>query len=443
MNYTAERAQGHDFTFPRTQLLARAALAKAGVTLNDRDDRNSLMQDRNQLRRVISDVQKRAEVAMNANKQGEVDEALDTIEALAAMAKRTQMLLDMADTTAELNAGRGLGFGDQLQVLAPKDRFMGLSDAGRDGPQTFGFGDFVKAAVSGTERPEIRAALSEGTDSAGGYAVPTHLLRQLIDAMRAQTVVIQAGALTVPLETQRTSIARLATDPTAGWRNEAAAVAESDPTFELVTFNARSLAVLVKISRELLDDSVNINAALTQAFAGSMAVEIDRVAMFGSGVAPQPLGLFGTTGVASVSMGTNGAQLTNYGKVLDTLLELRNNNSTGPTSLVMAPRTWRTIAGFADTTGQPLRPPADIEGIPRLVSTTVPVAQTQGSATTASCIVAGDFSQLLIGIRSELRIEILRELYAATHQYAFVAHLRMDVQLARPKAFSILKGVLP
>lgn len=439
-----ERPFEHDFTSATTQLVARAALAKAGVVLNDKGDRNSLLQDRNNLRRVINDLRAGAEAAIAKGDDSRYEQDFDALQALASLTSRTQGLIDCIDQAGEMDRSRGLSYGDQLQVLQPKDslsaRFAGTAE---QRTMAFGFGDYIKAMVTGTGRQDVRAALSEGTDSAGGYTVPQILMGQVIDQMRAQTVVIQAGALTVPLDTQKTSIARLATDPTAGWRSEAGAIAESDPTFELVTFNARSLAVLVKVSRELLDDSVNINQALTQAFAGAMAVETDRVALFGSGVAPQPLGIFGTTNVNAVSMGANGAQLTNWTKVLDTILELRNYNANQPTALVMAPRTWRTVAGFVDTTGQPLRAPADIETVPRLVSTNVPITQTQGSANNASCIVAGDFSQLMIGVRSELRIEVLRELYAANHQYAFVAHLRMDVQVARPRAFSVLKGIIP
>jgi hypothetical protein len=48
----------------------------------------------------------------------------------------------------------------------------------------------------------------------------------------------------------------------------------------------------------------------------------------------------------------------------------------------------------------------------------------------------------LIGVLSQLRIEVLRELFAGNHQYAFLAHLRADVQLAHPQSFAEIVGVL-
>jgi HK97 family phage major capsid protein len=48
----------------------------------------------------------------------------------------------------------------------------------------------------------------------------------------------------------------------------------------------------------------------------------------------------------------------------------------------------------------------------------------------------------LIGLRSSLRIEVLKERYAEYHQYAFIAHMRGDVQLAHKASFCRLKGII-
>ncbi len=55
----------------------------------------------------------------------------------------------------------------------------------------------------------------------------------------------------------------------------------------------------------------------------------------------------------------------------------------------------------------------------------------------------GDFTQLLLGIRQELRIEVLKEAFAGNLQYGFIAHLRADVALAHPAAFCSLTGIVP
>ena len=335
--------------------------------------------------------------------------------------------------------------GDRVRILRPSDSFAAALPPVDPGAR-ISLGECIQAMVGIQTRPEVKNTLSEGTDSAGGFTVPAYLLGRIIDKLRARTVAIQAGALTVPLETQKTSIARLASDPTVAWRLENAAVGGADPTFEKITFTAQSLACLIKVSREVLEDSLNLETALISALVNAMALEIDRVALFGSGTPPEPLGVFNLgTGLNSVSMGTNGAQITSWDNLVDTVYELElDNNNNKPSAFIMHPRTSKTLRKLKDTTNQPLGPPPDLADIPRLVTSAVPINQVQGtSGTVCSTVLSGDFSQLLIGIRNELRIQLLVERYADNLQIGFLAHMRADVQAAHTESFVKLIGILP
>jgi HK97 family phage major capsid protein len=429
--------------------LATIEAQKAGVVIANKSwyemTKSELLATRNDSRRLTNQLTEKVHDLIGKD-DAEADRLLkiaNETSRWAARADRQLMLNEVAKAHEQegRNSQMRSAGGKAIPILDRSQSFASLQPYDRSAE--FGFGEFVAAMVRGTERGDIRNALSEGTDSAGGYTVPRVLMGDLIDRMRAKTVCIQAGALTIPLETQTTTIARIASDPTAAWRLESGAVNVADPTFEAVTFTARSLAVLVKVSRELLADSANIDQALMMAFAGAIAVEVDRVALVGSGTAPEPRGIFNTANINSVSMGANGAQLTSYGKQLDCLYELQLDNAPAPSAQVMHPRTWRTIQGFADTTGQPLQLPPGLVGLPQLVTTSIPINQTQGTATNASSIIVGDFSQLLIGVREELRIEVMRETYAGTGEYAFIAHLRMDVAVAHPESFCKLVGIIP
>lgn len=330
--------------------------------------------------------------------------------------------------------------GSAVRLYGPADR---IATRQSPEPRGLGFGAVIRALVTGPRNDAERRALSEGTDSAGGFTVPDILGRQLIDRLRASSTVNRAGARTLELSSDVTKIARLLSDPSAGWRNENAAIAESDPTFEAVTFTPRSLAVLVKVSRELLDDSVNIESALMGAFAGSMAVEIDRVALAGTGTAPEPRGIRNTTNVNSVSMGANGLALANYDKLIDAIFENQLDNAQAPTAAIMHPRTQTALAKLKDTTNQPLAAPPMIEGLPFLSTTGISITDTQGTSTNASRLYVGNFADLFIGVRSELRVEVLRERFGEFHQYGFIAHLRADVQLAHPESFAQVIGIIP
>lgn len=451
---------------PGDHIKLAAELAKRNIQLSDADQtypRNVLLEERNKLRRVVNDLRDESLQAINRKDNTKADELMNVMGSVQLLIGKFEEQLDLQEINSEQLLIRNGGArqassnsprlamppgswkaqdGRSISVLSPNDRF--IDTIRNDGLQpTANFGDVIRGMALGTSHPDIRAALTEGTDSAGGYTVPTILLAQIIDTMRARTTVIQAGAMTIPLDTLKTNIARLATDPVSAWRAENGAIGESDPTFESVQFVAKSLAVMVKLSRELLEDTVNLNDALLNAFAGSMAVELDRAALFGSGTPPEPRGVFNTTGIGSVSMGTNGAALTSFDKVIDLVQILQDAKAPDPTAAIMAPRTSTAIAKLKDTTNQPLRKPEALANLPFMVTTQVPITQTQGTASNASCIIAGDFSQVMIGIRSSLRIELLRELYAGTNQYAFVAHLRADIQVAKPGALAKLIGVIP
>lgn len=300
----------------------------------------------------------------------------------------------------------------------------------------------IRAMVMGARNEDERRALSEGTDSAGGYTVSTPLAAGFIDRLRANAVVVRAGAVTVPMTSETLAIARLETDPTAAWRAENAEIVASDPTFGRVLFTAKSLTARVKVSRELLEDSVNVTGMLENAFAKSLGLEFDRACLFGTGADSQPTGLFTTSGINSVSMGTNGAAPTNYDPFLDALYELQLDNAAAPTAAIFHPRTGRTLNKLKDGQNNTLAIPTAIANLPMLTTTAVPIDQTQGSSSVASTILTGDFTQMLLGIRSTLRIEVLKERSADYHQYEFIAHMRADMQIAQPKAFCKVIGVI-
>ena len=298
--------------------------------------------------------------------------------------------------------------------------------------------------ILGPRDEKEKRALGEATTGAGGATVPTFLAAEVIDLLRGQAQVMNAGATIVPLNTLTNSIARLTADPGAAWHVESAPDLEvSDPTFDNVVFTARTLGSIVRLSREVLQDSVNINSAVSNALARSFASELDRVCLVGSGVASQPKGLSGISYVGSVSMGTDGDRLTDYDPFIDAVQKVLDAKANMPTAFILAPRTTAALAKLKDGLMQPLRIPDLLRNIPFLTSQTVPVTQTQGGATNASSVFAGYWPELWVGIRSTLQIELLREVFAANFQYGILCSLRADIQVAHPGSFCIISGITP
>ena len=391
-----------------------------------------------------------------------IDRGLAEVAELTAAIAREGALATTDATMREVPAGnrapetRGDGAASTLTPVAhgearwghPMAREQRLADL----PSPYAFkpapgdaGRFVRGLVTGNWRgasPELMEfrALSEG--GSGGFLVPTPLANVILDKARNQSRVLQAGARTFPMDSDTLKAAKVLTDPVPAWRNEAGVIVESDVTFGQVTFNSQSLAVVIKASLEIIEDVAGMEGEIERILSAAFALELDRAALFGSGVTPEPLGVFNTAGVNKVALGVNGAALANYAPLTGTAARLAAKNY-DPGAYLAAPRSAAALAGLVDSTGQPLVPPAYVSDHPILSTGQIPVNQVQGtSGAVASSIFQGQWDQLGIGIRTEFRILPLRERYMDTGQIGLVGWLRADVQVLRADAFEVVTGVL-
>lgn len=323
--------------------------------------------------------------------------------------------------------------------LQQRGRFAYQEDHGADAMR---LGALVHAHVTGN-RSQLtdleRRALSEGTDSAGGFTVPEVVAARFIDRVRDALVVVKAGAQTVPMTSDTMHMARvaqpgifLAGAPTinaavGGWKLENDLIDEADLLLERITFSAHTLPLLLKMSVELFEDSANISEIVEREMAQSTAIELDRVALIGTGTAPEPRGIKNTAGVLT---GTWPATPTNWDWLIDAVAQLWAVNEE-PNALITSNTLTTAMAKFRGQDLQPLTRAAALDSL-RFFRT---------NAAGANAFL-GDFSQLLIGMRTSFRIETSRE-GAGTFerlQVAVRSYIRADVQVARPKAFNVLSA---
>ena len=293
------------------------------------------------------------------------------------------------------------------------------------------------------------------TTTSGSAVVPTIWAAEIIDRARNLAAVLQAGAQVVPMEAKSVQIGRLTADPSAAFRAEGGTVTASDPTFDNVTLDSKTLSALLVGSLEWFMDSPNVDEVVSTAIAKAIALQLDLTALFGGVVAggegfnlatpPNPRGILATLlAVAASSVlgsGANGtAQTTGsyYRELIQTLFFPRTFNE-APNALIANAKLFQQYADSYDTQGQPLRAPADIEALQKFVSNQVP-SFTQGTMTgRATDVFVGDFAQLIIGQRLEFTVQTLVERYAEFGQVGIIAHWRGDVQLARPRAFCVYR----
>jgi HK97 family phage major capsid protein len=290
-----------------------------------------------------------------------------------------------------------------------------------------------------------RRVMGTTVGTAGGFAVPEPISASILDLARNSAVMIQAGALTIPMTSGSLRVVKVASDPTSNWRAEGEAIAESDGTFEAVTLYAHSLAALVRVNAELMDDVPSFASTLDNSLAAALGLELDRVGLYGSG-AGQPLGLRNDPLVNEVSMGNNGAALSDYDPFLDLILAVEEANGS-PDTIIMAPRTKnkaaKLVTGLSGDKTK-LVPPADYTALRRFVTNQIPTNETQGSANTATTAFIGGFDNFAFGIRQNITIEASRVSGTAfeKNQVMVRAIMRADAIAIRPSQLGRLVGIL-
>lgn len=335
--------------------------------------------------------------------------------------------------------------------LGPEQRMadniaLDESKFSREEMSEFSLGRAVRGMATGAwDGAEVEhRVVQESSNTAGGFLTPEILGSQFVDRIRNQARVLQAGATVVPVLSDQHSIPRMTAGVSGTWRAENAAVTEETPAFDRITFQVKSLATLVKISYELLQDAIPSSLdGVTHDILASLALSLDEAALRGTGSSNQPLGLRNQSGVTVISMGTNGAAPTNWTPLVNAVSTVQQNNIE-PNAAIWSARTAKEFSLLADTTGQPLEPPNLLDGITNYVTNQIPNNLTQGSASTASEIYVGNFADLLIGVRPSISVQIqrLNERYADNMQVGILAYLRADVQVRHPESFAVVSGVL-
>ena len=153
-----------------------------------------------------------------------------------------------------------------------------------------------------------------------------------------------------------------------------------------MTFTARTLVRLVILSVELFEDSDPCSEdVIARAFAAQLALELDRVALRGTGTAPEPRGVLNTAGVTITTHGANGALIataTAYDWHLDAAGVVRAINFE-PNAHIQAPRTSVSLPKLREaTTSAYLSPPAGL--LPFLATKSVPINLTVGTSNDSS-----------------------------------------------------------
>ena len=285
---------------------------------------------------------------------------------------------------------------------------------------------------------EVLNALQVGTDTEGGYLVPDEYERTLIEALEDQNIFRQLAHVIHTSSGER-KIPVVASKGTASWIDEEAQYPESDDSFGQVSIGAYKLATMIKISEELLNDSVfDMPSYIAKEFARRIGAAEEEAFFTGNGTG-RPLGILAATGGAGVGVTAAKTDAVTFDEVMDLFYSLRapyRRNSV----FIMNDSTVKALRKLKDGQGQYLWQPAVTAATPDTIlnrpvytSTFMPTLAT-GNKT----ILFGDLGYYWVADREGRSFKRLNELYAPTGQVGFLASQRVDGKLILAEAVKVL-----
>ncbi len=286
---------------------------------------------------------------------------------------------------------------------------------------------------------EIQNALQVGTDSEGGYLVPDEFEATLIQALAEENIFRQMAKV-ITTSSGDKKIPVVATKGTASWVDEEGAIPESDDSYGQVSIGAYKLATMIKVSEELLNDSVfNLESYIAREFGRRMGAKEEEAFFMGDGTG-KPTGIFNNTGGATLGVTTASATAITIDEVMDLFYSLKSPYRKNAT-FVMNDATVKAIRKLKDGNGQYIWQPSITAGQPdtilnRPIKTSAYVPSIAASAKT---IAFGDFGYYWVADRQGRSFQRLNELYAANGQVGFKGTQRVDGKLILTEAIKVLQ----
>lgn len=284
--------------------------------------------------------------------------------------------------------------------------------------------------------PDVSNAMSEGTNSAGGFLVPDPLAAEILRLVESAGVFRQ-NARVVPMSSDTLAVPRRTAGLTVYYPAEGASITASDLTFAQASISAVKYATISLLSTELNEDSViSMSALLAEEISYAISVAEDTNGFIGDGTST-----YGSiTGVASALAAGSKVQAAS-GKDTVAELALADYHAAQAAQLQVsgAQNKWFCHSSVYYNSMAPLMTAAggntasDIANgtQPRFLGS--PVVFTQvlpESDAAADSLVAyfGDLSMAAtMGSRREVSVKVLNELYAASDSIGIQATSRSGI----------------
>ncbi|MBO5320330.1 MAG: phage major capsid protein [Ruminococcus sp.] len=284
---------------------------------------------------------------------------------------------------------------------------------------------------------DVRNDLQIGTDSEGGYLCPDEFEKKLIESLEeedifrplATKIQTSSGDRKIPVITQKGE---------AVWMEEEEAYTLSDDAFGQIALSAYKVGTAIKISEELLNDSVfDLPSYIAKEFARRIGTKEEEAFLIGDGKG-KPTGVFAAAGGAE-----NGATSAGVAITFDDMMELFYSLKSPyrkKAVWLLNEQTLKALRKIKDSNGNYIWQPSVSQGIPDTILNRPYVTSVYAPTPDAGnkAVAFGDFSYYWIADRQGRSLKRLNELFAMNGQIGFLASQRVDGKLILPEAVKTL-----
>ncbi len=377
-----------------------------------------------ELRQKRSELWEKAKLFLdNAKRNGDVLSADDR----ATYEKMEQEIVDLGKEIGIIERRETLDLEMSKPTSAPISTNPNTKTEEKTGRSSDEYKKSFWQAMRNKKNPyEAVNALQIGTDSEGGYLVPDEYESTLIEKLHDENIIRQYATV-IKSSNGDKKIPVVAGYGEAAWTDEEAAYTESDDSFGVITLGAHKLTSIIKVSEELLNDSVfDLEQYISKEFVRRMAAAEENAFINGTGTG-RPSGILQT---AETGKTTAAAAAITADEVIDLYHSLRSPYRKNAV-FIANDSTVKAIRQLKDSNGMYLWQPGLKEGQPdtlignRIISSAYMPEIGAGKKP----ILFGDISYYWIADRQGRTFQRLNELYAATGQVGFRTFQRVDGKL--------------
>jgi HK97 family phage major capsid protein len=310
--------------------------------------------------------------------------------------------------------------------------------------------DFFQAVFSGRAHPGLVASMSETVPSDGGFLVPTETASK-IHAVSLESELVMPRAYVQPMQSNEMKIPAMYIGDhssslfggfSASYTAELGTISENSPKARSMTLSAKKLTGLIRFSSELAADCVGGFDQIVNLCGKGLSWYRDQAFLKGSG-AGQPLGILNSgclvTVEAELGQGSGTIIYDNLTKMMSRMFAGSFANSVWIVHQSAIPQLLGLTIPVG-TGGSHIQVMRENNG--QFSILTRPVIFTEKTETLGSKgdIILADFSQYVVGLRSEMRFDTSAHVHFSTDELLSRIIERHDGQPLWDSALTLADG---